>query len=314
MRSDRIDVSGHTRVKVDNTAGEVSVVTHDQPFVDIEIDARDEDLVEGTEILSSSDGAVTEVSVIVPKPRRLNFGHKMDVSVTVRMPARGDLSVRSVSADVEAAGVYGDVDVHTVSGDTTVDDAASARVRAVSGDCSFGSILQSLEIVSVSGDVEAGYVGGRLHASSTSGDLSIGVLGQAGETESVSGDVRIEVVHDGVTMKTVSGDLRAGCIAAGDVRANSLSGDIVLGVAPNRLLHVEARSKSGSMSSDIPLGDAPPEAGVPSPAGDAAADEALVASPVDIRAESLSGDIRIVRAPEPAPRTNGFAGALQSQQ
>jgi DUF4097 and DUF4098 domain-containing protein YvlB len=114
--------------------------------------------------------------------------------------------------------------------------------------------------------------------------VRLGALERRAEVESVSGDLHVDVVNDGISVSTVSGDLRVKCATGGEVRSKTVSGDLTIGVAPGHPVRVDAHSRSGEVSSEIPLNDSPTT--VPGEAG----------SGITIIAESLSGDIRIVAA------------------
>ncbi|MGH9075617.1 MAG: hypothetical protein ACRDZQ_16090, partial [Acidimicrobiales bacterium] len=70
----------------------------------------------------------------------------------------------------------------------------------------------------------------------------------------------------------------------------SAAGDITLGVAPGTLLHVDAQTLSGDTSSEIPLDE---DGGADAGTGSGRADGPVV----ELRAKTVSGDIRVVRAP-----------------
>jgi len=136
-------------------------------------------------------------------------------------------------------------------------------VKTTSGDVRIDDLAGDVEVRSVSGDVRVRSVGGRLVA------------------KSVSGDLRFENVSSAVQANTVSGDLNV-VVADGDVNIVSVSGDIEVGIRSGSRLHVDANSLSGSLDSELPLADAPNAAG---------------GGPlVDLRAKTVSGDFRVVRA------------------
>jgi DUF4097 and DUF4098 domain-containing protein YvlB len=84
-------------------------------------------------------------------------------------------------------------------------------------------------------------------------------------------------------VNTASGDVELRSVREGDVKLNSASGDIEVGIATGSRLWVEAQSLSGETSSDIDL-----ESGAP-----IASDEGPL---VDLKARTLSGDISVRRA------------------
>jgi hypothetical protein len=85
----------------------------------------------------------------------------------------------------------------------------------------------------------------------------------------------------------MSGDVRVQRAASGSVHLRSMSGDLQAGIARGATLFVDATSASGSVRSELHVS----ESGPGGPAD------------VEVRATSLSGDIALVRAPEPDPVT-----------
>ena len=82
-------------------------------------------------------------------------------------------------------------------------------------------------------------------------------------------------------MQTASGDQEVGSVSEGQITLQSASGDIEVGVKKGSKLFIDARSMSGETSSDLEVGEAPPEGEGPL---------------VELRATAMSGDIRIRRA------------------
>jgi hypothetical protein len=85
-----------------------------------------------------------------------------------------------------------------------------------------------------------------------------------------------------VTANTVSGDQHHDAVVQGRVAAHSVSGDVVIGVRRGSRAWLDCTTVSGETSSELEL---TPDA----PDGDGPL--------VEIRAKTVSGDIRITRAP-----------------
>jgi hypothetical protein len=109
---------------------------------------------------------------------------------------RGEQRYRLVSAETRLRDVAGQIQLHTVSGDATIElaDAADLAVKSVSGDITVrGGRLDALRIGTTSGDVR----------------VDSPLVGRTGNTvETLSGDVEL-VATAGmrVEARTVSGDL-----------------------------------------------------------------------------------------------------------
>jgi len=207
------------------------------------------------------------VIVHVGDRRRLGFGfwRKIDVRLAIRAPEGVNVKAETASADLRGRGRFGSVDAKAASGDVELDEIArDASVGAASGDVKIRSVGGAAEISTASGDVELGRV--------------------AAETvvRTASGDVTVDDAGGGVTVKTASGDQRIASVAAGTVELQSMSGDISVGIRQGSNVWVDARAMSGDLSSELELGEEQP------------ADDAPL---VELRAASMSGDVKVVRAP-----------------
>jgi DUF4097 and DUF4098 domain-containing protein YvlB len=242
MRTETFHTPGDASLRIRVPAGRV----------DIEIVEGEETRVE-----LSSDSAVEEAATIQSRGSEVTvdidekriFGlirNAPDVDVRVTCPPGTRIEVKSVSADVDVHGLAGPMDVKSVSGDV--------EVERVDGD---------LVVKSVSGDISAGTVSGRT------------------TLQTVSGDVRVDDAGGSVTAQTVSGDQHLGSVVEGSVTLKSVSGDMHVGIRPGSGLWLDVKSVSGDTSSELAVGDTPPEGEGPL---------------VELRATAMSGDIRIVRA------------------
>jgi DUF4097 and DUF4098 domain-containing protein YvlB len=148
-------------------------------------------------------------------------------------------------------------------------------------------VTGSVNVKSASGDVRLRNVGGSVSAQSASGDIQVDVVGGPVSIATASGDLQIGEAHDDVSANTVSGDQDHGVVTQGRLNATSVSGDISIGVRRGSKVHLDCNTVSGDTTSELELtSDAP--------AGDGPL--------VEIRAKTVSGDIRITRAA--APTTN----------
>ena len=129
--------------------------------------------------------------------------------------------------------------------------------------------LSALEVETASGDVEADEVAGEVRAKAASGDVTVGAAGSSLAVQTASGDQRVDEVKSGrISLKSASGDLR-------------------VGVRRGAAVWVDAHSISGDTTSELDLGDEPVDEDGPT---------------VELKATTMSGDVRIVRAGAAAER------------
>jgi hypothetical protein len=164
-----------------------------------------------------------------------------------------------------------------------VPHGSSTVLATAAADMKLRGRVQSLEVKSASGDL---VVNGEIEREATvktvSGDVRLEQVGGELRVQTVSGDVSAHFVGGSIVSKTVSGDLRVDSVREGHVTAQSVSGDIELGVASGTNLDVDAGSVSGDLASEVPLGSDPGAAGGDGPT--------LV-----VRGKTVSGDFRVFR-------------------
>jgi DUF4097 and DUF4098 domain-containing protein YvlB len=202
--------------------------------------------------------------IVIEHRRRFGLSRNDEYDVRVRAPHGTDADLNVAAADVSAAGRLGGLEVNTASGDVRVDE-----------------VERDGKIRSASGDVRLGPVGGRVEVFSASGDVFVVRAGAGATVRSASGDVQIGEAAQRVTVQTASGDQLIESVAAGSVDLKSASGDVRVGIKQGSRLHVDARSMSGETTSELEL------------SGIEAATEGPL---VELKAATMSGDIRIVRA------------------
>jgi DUF4097 and DUF4098 domain-containing protein YvlB len=249
-------------------------------YIQVQAGERSETIVE----LESSSGRdevqqALDDARIEMRPR--GDGHAVIVDVRLRRRwglsfDRGDITMRvscPTGADVEASSASGDMDLRGRLG------GFSAEVA--SGDVRGEEFNGRVDVKSASGDVNIELIGGDANVTSASGDVYIRAVHGEAIVRSASGDVRIDEAGDSVTMQTASGDLRIGSATVGRVNIQSASGDQQVGIRRGSAVHLDVRTMSGDATSELDVREERPPAEAPL---------------VDLRATSMSGDIRIFRA------------------
>jgi hypothetical protein len=278
----------HLRLRLASGAIDVRTVAGQETTVEVEVGGSGEAARElrasvREELRTRSDG---DHDLIVEVPKRrwgLGLGHDLDVRIRVTAPDGSHLDAETASAGVEVTGKLGELATRTASGDVTASGRVqSLNAKSASGDVRTEHVGGEAKVRTTSGSVALGSVEGPAAVATVSGDASIGTVAGPLEVTVVSGDLEVGEAGAGVNVRTVSGDVRIDAVISGEVTLGSVSGDLSVGVRRGRRVWLDLTSRSGSTDSDL---DAPDD----EPSGGAAAAD------VTLRANSVSGDIRIHR-------------------
>jgi DUF4097 and DUF4098 domain-containing protein YvlB len=266
------EVQGPVELDVRLTSGDIEVDPTTDGRVEVVLTAHDEEsqrLVDDARIELSSGGQRPTVVVEVPQKRgfTLSLFGRSGIECLIRCPHDSGLAVRTKSADISARGTLGGLNVSTASGDIEVDRiSGGANVKSASSDFHAREIGSGVNVQSASGDIEIEVARGPVNVTSVSGDISIGEA------------------YDNVSANSVSGDQDHRAVMQGVVAAHSVSGDVTIAVRRGSKAFLDCTTVSGDTSSELEM------------TGEAPAGEAPF---VEIRAKTVSGDIRITRAPAP---------------
>jgi putative adhesin len=266
------DTPGSVSLQVKLPSGRVVVTTADEPKTTVEVvpvGRRGHDAIEDIEI-TMDEHAGRHVVRIEQKDRfrwgpiQISWGGDFECRITC--PPGTDLDLSGASTDVRVDGQLGEVSARTASGDLRLQAVGgSLRVKTASGDVFVGAIAGDASVVTVSGDVSVERVDAALNARAVSGDVTIGtVVGECG-------------------VSTTSGDVELKAVISGDVRVQTVSGDVRVGIGRGTRVWIDAASVSGDLESELGLED-----------GAGAESEGSV---VPLRVKTVSGDVAVVRAP-----------------
>lgn len=251
-------VTGTLRLRVRMRSGDVRIAQTSDANATVQAKGeRDAD-----EVWIEHDATAADTRLEVTQ-RKDGWGFRSRrVHVSITVPVGAIVDVGTGSGDVTVSGLVAGLTVQSASGDMTIERVhGEGRLRSASGDVHVEEVGGDLTVTTASGEIEVGSVAGRFEARTASGDIDVGAT--AGSTHAVS----------------ASGDVTIGS-AGGDVSLRSVSGDIMVGVPSGTRVWLDVSSTSGDTRSDL-------DPGSPDTAGKAA---------FEIRASSVSGDIRIRRA------------------
>ena len=177
--------------------------------------------------------------------------------LTVRVPDRCKLMVRTTSGDVRIDGVHNDTDVTTTSGDVALCAVGGiVRVHTTSGGIAVQtSSLTELAAETSSGDVAIIASSGEGVVRTKSGDVLVTEMGGGLEAHTLSGDVetrKSRLIRWQVT--TVSGDslLESALNPEGSYQVHSVSGDVRLQVPEEQAATLEYLLMSGDLRCELP--------------------------------------------------------------
>jgi DUF4097 and DUF4098 domain-containing protein YvlB len=261
MEPRRFDVTGTLHLRLRMRSGDVRITQTDESGATVQVTGEREN----DEISIEHDRTVSGQTRLQITQRKDGWGFRnrgIDVAITVPLGSIVDLGTGS--GDITVDGTVAELNVQSGSGDTSVARVTGdARVRSASGDVRVGAVDGDLTVTTASGEIEVGLVGGRFEGRTASGDIEIGVTTSTARAMSASGDIEF-------------------ASAGADLTLRSVSGDISVGVPAGTRVWFDVSSTSGDTVSELDASDGAGEASF------------------EIKATSVSGDIRIRRAPAPA--------------
>lgn len=233
-------------VEVSNLAGEIQVVGWDRAEVRVT-----GTLGRGAERLDvTTAGDRVRVEVVIPRGSRNVQGSDIEV----RVPARKNVTVRGVSADVAVSGVTGAVDSESTSGNITVNGSpATLRASSTSGNVNLDVTATRLEATSTSGNVHVeGNVRETITAAAVSGNVTVSAPSAELLAKSVSGNLSISGTTGKLSASTVSGDMLVQGARLKYGAFESVSGDLHFAGQLDGDAAINAQSHSGDVVLTLP--------------------------------------------------------------
>jgi DUF4097 and DUF4098 domain-containing protein YvlB len=281
MRTETFQTPGEVRLDVRLGSGEIRLETADTSETTVTLEPLRDNEASATAVAEARVELRGQEVVVDVRDRRRGF-RGADVLVEIHCPDGASLRAKSGSADVEGHGRFGSVDVESGSGDVQFSEVSGdAEINAASGDVQLASVGGEARINTASGDAQVAAIAGDAKINSASGDVMLREAGGRLEVNSASGDVMVREAASSVSVNSASGDQTIGSVSKGKVDLKSASGDLKIGIREGSTLWIDARSRSGEVRSELPVSDLPPEGDAPH---------------VELRANSMSGDITVVRA------------------
>jgi len=250
-RAERFSVGEAVRIEITTTSGDITVVEGEAGVVDVRLDGS----VEGYRVELVGDTILIEPD----KSKRRRF---WSTDIMVLAPAGASITARCTSGDIKVTVPVEEFDGAVASGDIRVLEVrGSARVKAASGDVTIDDVREHLNL------------------STASGAIRIGNIRADAVINSASGDVIIDDIEGTARLHTASGDVIVRRLDGSRLLAKTLSGNLKIGIPPQRRVDFDVQSLSGEMRTDLPPGDgSPPE------------------RTIEIKVKTISGDVLLVGA------------------
>lgn len=261
-----IDVAASPKIKIGLVGGQVDIVAHDEPTVRIEVHNV---TVKDLRIEVDSE----RIEIDHPQLRWDNFLEVFrnfgaggpKAEISVAVPADIALTLGVVSAQALVTGLNSDAKLNTVSGDILVDGHR--------GD---------LTANAVSGEIQVRDLYGKFSANSVSGDIAVTGFPTKALADTVSGNVMIDA----------DGPVR-------DINLNTVSGDCTVRVDEDLAANYVLRTVSGKVQVDGIMRSGSGPTSYTDSVGD------LDVTFMDLRANTVSGHITVLRRATFAPQADG---------
>lgn len=199
-----LDLDEQNMIDIDSVSSDIRVIFEDRDDIEAEFEGRMEISDEDNRPYLKTSSTNRRISIWIEYPKNNIFTNNIDTVLTVYIPES----------------FKDEMDINTVSGDITLDDAKLDEliVSNVSGDLHHqGLDVNSGDFTTVSGDVDLQFVHGEdILIDTVSGEITVEIPDSYEldlETSTVSGDVRTRdgngqrVAEIKIDASTVSGDI-----------------------------------------------------------------------------------------------------------
>ena len=189
-----------------------------------------------------------------------NSSSKKNVSVDfwLMIPNRAEADMKSISGDINMEDIGADAKADSVSGDIVMLNTAGVlKAHAVSGDLTITDAARGVDCESVSGDLEIRLVKGGAELKTVSGDILLEDSQGDVEADVISGDIDLIDISgaEEIRAKSVSGDVlyKGSLNRDGSCTINSLSGNVTLHIPGDSAFDLYAKTFSGDLKTDFEI-------------------------------------------------------------
>jgi hypothetical protein len=269
------------RLRVEIPKGRIEVMAAETDVTDVELiaihgDATAQAWIDDAEIAQVGH----EIVVRVHKIGLTLFGLGGAILARVRAPLGSAATLSIGAGPVQTVGRLGEINASSGSGAISLDDCDQAHARAGSGDITIASAVGLVDAKTGSGRIVVGPVGGDARINTGSGHAELAEAAGDAKVNTGSGHIEVGKAGDSLEAFAASGDVQVRRADHGRVRARTLSGRVLVGVAQGVAAHLDVSTMSGRVNSQLEPTAAPAD-------GEAR---------VELVISTMSGDVDLIRA------------------
>jgi hypothetical protein len=239
----RFETGFDARLQAENRNGLVSIRTHDQPAVVIDVVAdiyaasNEEANAELERIRRGISIEGNRVLILTPelqRPEWFFFGRGSKVDYEIRVPAQTEVVASSRNGAVRLAGTGREAKLESRNGRVTAEDVGANVVA--------GTRNGRMDLTRIGGSVTASGTNGHITVEKAQGDVTV---------ETRNGAVEITDAGGRVTAGTTNGPIRYTGAVRGDFDLHASNGSIRMAVPGDSRFEIDAESRHGSVRSDL---------------------------------------------------------------
>ena len=248
----QVETGHEARLRIENRNGRISVRTHDQPNVVIDVVA---------EIYAASSGEAdaeaermqraivsegNRVDIVTPEQQRPEFGifffgRGPKVDYDIRVPAETEIQASSRNGPVQLVGTRKPAQIQSHNGRVTAEDIAA-----------------EVTVESHNGRISVTRCAGPVRVRGANGPITLEKPEREASIQTRNGSIEITEPAAGVTATSTNGSIRFVGRVRGDVDLRATNGGIRMAVTADSRFEIDAESHRGSVQSDLPVRQGPP--------------------------------------------------------
>lgn len=245
-------VDGQADIRVDIQMGRVRVLA--SPRDDVRVAVTPSNSQRSGDRRASEGVRVEQVGavVFVRGPRRLNIlGPGDSVDVVVEVPGASDVTVSVTYGSAQLSGSFGAVRADLPYGEFGLESATRLSLTGGHGEYRIDAVAGDADISVKSGQTRVGRVGGRLRLTGADSRIDVEEVVGVAELSTSSGAIDVGSAASDVAVRAAYGAVRIGDVTRGVLRVDGSYGDVDVGVRPGTAVWLDARSRYGTVRTDL---------------------------------------------------------------